>query len=306
MGLARRAVRRIMGNDRSPVVPLTAAQIASAELRLAIAGDVGHPSAELGLTVAAMADEHARRPFDALVLLGDNIYPDGDPARVREAVLDPLAPILGPGIDLVAVLGNHDVDRGQPDEVARRLGMPARWYERRIGPIQLLALDSTRAGDPEQGSWLERRLADSDAAFRVVALHHPPYSAGWHGSSRDVRRAFGPAFVRHGVDVVLAGHEHDYQRSKPINGTTYIVSGAATHLRATGKRRFTVSAHARHHFLDLWVIDEQLIIQPVGHDRQPFDRAVLPIRGAGAAPSGRPLPATSASTTAGRVPRTAG
>jgi 3',5'-cyclic AMP phosphodiesterase CpdA len=167
--------------------------------------------------------------------------------------------------------------------------MPARWYERRFGPVQLLALDSTRAGDREQGAWLERTLAGSDAAFRVVALHHPPYSAGWHGSSRDVRRAFGPAFVRHGVDVVLAGHEHDYQRSKPINGTVYIVSGAATHLRATGKRRFTASAHARHHFVDLWVIDDHLIIQPVGHDHQPFDQAILP-RVASAAPIGASAP----------------
>jgi 3',5'-cyclic AMP phosphodiesterase CpdA len=285
MGLVRRAARRIMGNEPSPIARLTAAQVASAELRLAIAGDVGHPSAELDLSVAAMVDEHARRPFDALVLLGDNIYPDGDPARVREAVLDPLAPILTRGVVLAAVLGNHDVDRGQADEVARGLGMPARWYERRFGPVQLLALDSTRLGDPEQGAWLERTLAGSNATFRVAALHHPPYSAGWHGSSRDVRRAFGPAFVRHGVELVLAGHEHDYQRTKPINGTVYIVSGAATHLRATGKRRFTASAYARHHFVDLWVIDEQLIIQPVGHDRQPFDQAVIPSV-AGAAPIG--------------------
>jgi 3',5'-cyclic AMP phosphodiesterase CpdA len=294
-----------MGTEPSAIAPLTAAQVASAELRLAIAGDVGHPSAELELTVAAMVDEHTRRPFDALVLLGDNIYPDGDPARVREAVLDPLAPILTRGVVLAAVLGNHDVDRGQADEVARRLGMPARWYERRFGAVQLLALDSTRAGDREQGAWLERTLAGSDAAFRVVALHHPPYSAGWHGSSRVVRRAFGPAFVRHGVELVLAGHEHDYQRSKPINGTVYIVSGAATHLRATGKRRFTASAHARHHFVDLWVIDDRLIIQPVGHDRQPFDQAVLP-RVAGAAPIGASAPATSASTRTGGLRRTAG
>lgn len=290
MGLVRRAARRIMGNERSPIVPLTPSLMASAELRLAIAGDVGHPSAELEMTVATMVDEHARRPFDALVLLGDNIYPDGDPDRVREAVMDPLAPILGRGVDLAAVLGNHDVDRGQPEEVARRLGMPARWYERRFGPVQLLALDSTRAGDREQGAWLDRALVGSDAAFRVVALHHPPYSAGWHGSSRDARRAFGPTFARHGVDVVLAGHEHDYQRSKPIKGTVYVVSGAATHLRATGRRRFTAAAHSRHHFLDLWVIEGQVVIQPIGHDRYAFDQAVLPIRAGGGAPVGAYAP----------------
>lgn len=74
---------------------------------------------------------------------------------------------------------------------------------------------------------------------------------------------------------MLAGHEHDYQRSKPIDGTVYIVSGAATHLRATGRRRFTASAQARHHFLDVWVTGDRVVVQPVGHDRRPFDQAVL-------------------------------
>ncbi len=302
MGLARRAARRIVGNAGSPIVPLTASQVESAELRVAIAGDVGHPSAELEMSVAAMVNEHARRPFDALVLLGDNIYPDGDPARVGEAVFEPLAPILARGVVLVAVLGNHDVDRGQPDEVARCLGMPARWYERRFGPVQLIALDSTRAGDRAQRDWLDQTLAGSDAALRLVALHHPPYSAGWHGSSRDVRRAFGPAFARHGVDVVLAGHEHDYQRSRPIKGTVYVVSGATTHLRATGKRRFTAAAHARHHFLDLWVVDEHAVIQPIGHDGQPFDQVIVPFRGARGARDGA-VPAGSTADDAGAARR---
>jgi hypothetical protein len=80
------------------------------------------------------------------------------------------------------------------------------------------------------------------------------------------------------VDLVLAGHEHDYQRSKPIDDTVYVVSGAATHLRATGRRRFTASAHARHHFVDLWLIEGEVIVQAVDHHGQLFDRVVLPLR----------------------------
>jgi 3',5'-cyclic AMP phosphodiesterase CpdA len=233
----------------------------------------------LELTVSAMVAEHERRPFDALILLGDNVYPDGDPDRVQQAVLDPLAPVLSRGVVLEAVLGNHDVQRGRGDEVARRLGMPGRWYERRFGPVQLIALDSTRIRDAGQMRWLSQTLGRSDPGFRIVALHHPPYSAGWHGSSRDVRRALGPVMRRHGVDLVLAGHEHDYQRSKPIRGTVYLVTGAATHLRATGRRRFTAAAHARHHFVDLWVGDQQVLMRALGHDQHPFDEARWPISG---------------------------
>lgn len=280
----RRAVWPLRGQDGAAIAPLTASQVTGAALRLAVAGDVGHPSPELDRTVAVMADEHERRPFDHLVLLGDNVYPDGDPAQVGRAVLEPFAPILGRGVGLSAVLGNHDVQREQGDEVARRLGMPARWYERRFGQVQLIALDSTRHDDREQQDWLEHTLAVGDCAFRIVALHHPPYSAGWHGSTRTVRRALAPAFRRHRVDLVLAGHEHDYQRTKPIGDTVYVVSGAATHLRATGHRRFTASSHARHHFVDVWLIEDEVIVQPVGHDRQLFDRVVLPIRGARSTP----------------------
>jgi 3',5'-cyclic AMP phosphodiesterase CpdA len=250
----------------------------AARVRLAVAGDVGHPSAELDLTVSAILVEHNRRPFDAIILLGDNIYPDGDPGRLDEAVLEPFQPVLKQGVVLTAVLGNHDVERGLGDDVARGLGMPWRWYERTFGPAQLIALDSTRINDRDQMDWLSQVLTHMDPVFRIVALHHPPYSAGWHGSSRQVRRAIRPLMQRHGVDLVLSGHEHDYQRSKRIRGTVYVVSGAATHLRPTGRRRFTAAAHRRHHFVDLWILNEQVIIRAIGHDGRPFDQALLPRR----------------------------
>jgi hypothetical protein len=49
-----------------------------------------------------------------------------------------------------------------------------------------------------------------------VAMHHPPYLAGMRGSDLEVRDAFSPIFERYGVQVVLAGHDHDYQRSTAI------------------------------------------------------------------------------------------
>lgn len=271
---ATRAVDQLTNRqpDRADVDP---SELADAQLRLAIAGDVGEPSLELDRTVATMAREARARPFDAVVLLGDNVYPDGEPSLIEPKLLRPLAPLLHDGTPLVAVLGNHDVCGGHADEVVRRLGMPDRWYARQLGPLQLIALDSTLPDDPAQRRWLEETLAASTARFRAVALHHPPYSAGWHGSSRVARRAFVPVFRRHGVDVVLAGHEHDYQRSRPLRGTTYVVTGAATHLRATGRARFTAVSASRHHFLDLWVGQDRLVLRAVALDGAVIDCAVL-------------------------------
>lgn len=243
--------------------------------RVGVVGDVGHPSPELDLTVAGLARASADRRFDALILLGDNVYPDGDPALLERAVLVPFVPLLSAGVRPLAVLGNHDVEAGHGDEIARRLGMPGRWYSTKVGEALFVGLDSTRPGCTEQRAWLAAALAGSDATWLVVALHHPPYSAGWHGSERRVRRAFVALFRRFGVALVLAVHEHDYQRSKPLAGVTYVISGAATHLRPTGRARFTAASHATHHFLDLRISAERLELVAVDHGGASFDAVAL-------------------------------
>ncbi len=144
-----------------------------------------------------------------------------------------------------------------------------------LGAALFVGLDSTRPDCTEQRAWLADTLEGAQATWVVVALHHPPYSAGWHGSERRVRRAFVPLFRRFGVDLVLAGHEHDYQRSKPLAGVTYLISGAATHLRPTGRARFTAASQASHHFLDLRISADRLELVAVGHDGMAFDGVAL-------------------------------
>lgn len=282
----RFAGRRLAATGRyagEPMPALAPPEVGDGCRRVAVVGDVGHPSPELGATVAGLVRASAQRPFDALVLLGDNVYPDGDPALLDQAVLRPFAPLLGAGVPPLAVLGNHDVQAGHGDEIARLLGMPGRWYVATLGDALFVGLDSTRPYCAEQREWLEDTLAGARARWIVVALHHPPYSAGWHGSERRVRRAFVPLFRRFGVDLVLAGHEHDYQRSMPLAGVTYVISGAATHLRPTGRCRFTAASHATHHFVDLRISAERLELVAVDHAGAAFDGVVLAPRRRGSA-----------------------
>ncbi|MDQ4132183.1 MAG: metallophosphoesterase [Actinomycetota bacterium] len=272
-----RLVRRRLNRPGAPADLPTftpAAELGDEWRRVAVVGDVGHPSPELDATVAALVRASTERPFDALVLLGDNVYPDGQPALLQQAVLDPFAALLDAGVAPLAVLGNHDVQAGQGDEIAKRLGMPGRWYATTVGPSLFIALDSTQPNNPTQRAWLAATLAEARASWVVVALHHPPYSAGWHGSHRRARRAFVPLFRRFGVDVVLAGHDHDYQRSKPLAGITYVISGAAAHQRATGRAGFTAASHADHHFVDLRISPERLELVAVDHGGVAFDGVV--------------------------------
>jgi 3',5'-cyclic AMP phosphodiesterase CpdA len=263
------------------------------ELHLALAGDVGDSGSRLRATAAAIAGLDADQPLDGLVLLGDNAYPAGDPARLADTVFTPFADVLDHA-PLFAVLGNHDVKRGHARAQVAALGMPGRWWSHDFGDVLLIGLDSTLVDDPDQRAWLDDTLAGATERWRIVVLHHPPYSAGYQGSSLDVRRAFAPLFERYGVQLVVSGHDHDYQRSEPIGGVTYVVSGGAAGTRRTGEEDFTAVSFSWHHFVELAVFRDRLVVRAVNQDQRVADEAVIgPAGGPPAAADGQVLGAGS-------------
>ena len=243
-------------------------------LRLAAAGDVGHPGAREQATARAMERAGSLRPFDALVLLGDNVYREGDPAGLDRTVFGPFAPVLDAGARLLPILGNHDVMDGHAEANVERLGMPGRWYAERLGDLLFVGLDSNDLS-ADQLAWLEATLTDNTAAWTIVALHHPPYSAGYQGSSLEARRLVSPIAERHGVQLVLSGHEHDFERSQPIHGVTYVVSGAGSETRRTGHAPFTAAAWSWHHFLDISIYRDRIVVRAVNQDVRVFDEVVI-------------------------------
>ena len=106
-------------------------------------------------------------------------------------------------------------------------------------------------------------------------MHHPPYSAGYQGSAKDVRQEFSPLFERHGVQLVLSGHEHDYQRTEEINGVTYLVSGAGAGTRRTGNRSYTAYSTSTMNFVDLNVFEDRIVMRAVDHEFMVFDEFTL-------------------------------
>jgi hypothetical protein len=244
------------------------------ELHLAVAGDIGDSGDRLDATAAAVAALDADEAYEALLLLGDNVYPSGDPAELPATVLRPFASVLAHA-ELRAILGNHDVKDGHGPKQMAALGMPGRWWARTFGDVLIVGLDSNDAGDRRQRAFLEHQLSTSDAPWKIVALHHPPYSAGYQGSAEDVRSIYAPIFERHGVQLVLSGHDHDYQRSKRIRGVTYVVSGGAAGTRRTGEESFTAVSFSWHHFVDIAVFHDRLVLRAVNQDGRVADEAVL-------------------------------
>lgn len=236
---------------------------------------MGVSDANSARTAATVDELASQRPFDGLILLGDNVYPSGDPATLDEVLFEPYGPVLETGAELLAILGNRDYMGGNAVPQLEALGMPGRWYSREIGDVLFIGLDSILASAENQKEWLEKTLAASEAKWKIAAMHHGPYSAGIHGSKETARAAFAPLFEKYGVQLVLSGHDHDYQRSFEQNGVTYIVSGAAAKTRKTAKADFTAVAWSTFHFVDLAVWDDRMELRAVDQDGRVFDKAVI-------------------------------
>jgi hypothetical protein len=244
-------------------------------VHLAVAGDVGDSGSRIDRTGAAVGELGAIEPFDALLLLGDNVYPSGDPAKLPDTVFGPFAAVLDQGAELFAIVGNHDVKRDHAEAQMKALGMPGRWWSREIGNVLIVGMDSNDVENETQYEFVRDALDGSDAPWKIVAVHHPPYSAGYQGSAKDVRARYAPLFSRAGVQLVLSGHDHDYQRSEPMDGVTYVVSGAAAGTRRTGEDDFTAASFSWHHFVDVAVFDDRLVLRAVNQDLRVADEVVI-------------------------------
>jgi 3',5'-cyclic AMP phosphodiesterase CpdA len=186
-------------------------------------GDFGVGGERQQLTGAAVERFLAGRPADALVTLGDNDYTES-PAAFRANWLGSFGWAAADGLLVAGTLGNHDVRVQGGRYEFDLLGMPGRYYRRRVGDVGLFLVDSTNLGRA-QLRWLEASLASSDAPWKVVAMHHPAYSCGGYLGDPRVRSLLVPIFERTGVDLVLAAHDHNYQRFAPRGGVTYVVHG---------------------------------------------------------------------------------
>jgi 3',5'-cyclic AMP phosphodiesterase CpdA len=141
---------------------------------------------------------------------------------------------------LVPAHGNHEF---LAQNYFAQLGLPGneQWFAVEYGDMLIMSLNDT-VSNPEdiqtlQVRFLEEELAATSARWKTAVHHQPAYSTCTrHGSDEVLRGDWEPVFEELGVDVVIAGHNHIYERSVPIRegverplgqGTLYLVSGGA-------------------------------------------------------------------------------
>lgn len=237
-------------------------------------GDMGSGSPDQ----YAVLEQLRRVPFDLMLTTGDNAYDDGTLAELEERFFDVYAPVLQ-SAPVYPAAGNHDyrTDSAGPYRdvfVLPDNGVPGkseRWYSFDRGDVHFVVLDSELVGS-EQLTWLEGDLATNEREWTVATVHEPPYSSGEHGSAMDVREELCPLLERHGVDLVLSGHDHDYERTVPMNGPVYVVTGGGgVGTRPVGLSSFTAYAEDVLHFVWVRVEGDALHLRAIDATGREFD-----------------------------------
>ncbi len=185
------------------------------EITFAAMGDSGKGAATFGRIATGAHDAGP----DFTLFTGDAVDSGTSPAQWVDwfdaaGLLDTDAPLL-------PSLGNHE---GNATLYFEQFDLPGneRWYSFDWGNIHVICLDTEAAPGGAQGQWLREDLQAADAnpaiTWKVAFFHQPPFSSGLgHGSNQKVREAWCPLFDQYQVDLVFSGHEHNYERSGPVN-----------------------------------------------------------------------------------------
>ena len=244
--------------------------------RWAVTADSGTGDKGQYAVAKVMAAMHSQNKFDFALLGGDNIYNNGEIEKIGAVFEKPYQPLLSSGVKFYAVLGNHDIRTNQGKDEIKYFQMPGNYYSFTKGSVSFFALD-TNDLDEAQLRWLDGALAKAKTPWKVVYGHHPIYSSGHYGTNPAMVRRLVPVMKKYGVQLYLNGHEHDYERTKSMNGIVYITCGGGANVRPVGKSEFTAYSASVRHFLAVQNSDKMLHVQAIDTEGKVMDEVMLKI-----------------------------
>lgn len=208
----------------------------SEPVRVWLLGDAGEAGEDLDNVRDAYYAFSQDRDTDVWIMLGDNAYNDGTDDEYQEAVFDVYTEYLRSHV-MWSTIGNHErVDEGGAyfdifnlPVAGEAGGLPSgteSWYSFDVRDIHFVCLDSDISSESEMmATWMENDLTANERTWLIAFWHHPPYTKGSHDSDQEgtlieMRENFVPILEAYGVDMVLTGHSHSYERSYLLHDHT--------------------------------------------------------------------------------------
>lgn len=269
------------------------------KLRFGVIGDSGSGDSRQIAVARQMEAFEKEHPWQFVLMLGDNIYDDGNPRSFDRKFKNVYRNLMAAGVKFHATLGNHD--RVSPlsrkgmvqveDDAFGYVGHQDE-YVLAAGPkidgkvlARFICLNSDAWLDELQTpKRLEPRLARLREWLRecdqyhwnIAFFHNPVYSFAasktlrfftgryGHGPEDALRRVLEPEF-KGKIDVVLCGHEHFYQKIRPQNGIHYFISGGASKIRRGADKNHKQVEFAAEtlHFMDFELSEQELDYQAI-------------------------------------------
>ena len=206
----------------------------SVPTRIWVLGDSGTANASAAAVRNAYFNATGSRHTDLWLMLGDNAYNSGTDSEYQNAVFNMYPSMLRKSV-LFSTRGNHEADATtyynifnlpQNGEAGGLASGTEAYYSFDFGSIHFICLDSfgtSRSATGPMATWLRNDLLSTTKDWVIAFWHHPPYSKGSHNSDTEtelvqMRQNFGPILEEGGVDLVLCGHSHSYERSFLIDG----------------------------------------------------------------------------------------
>ncbi len=265
-----------LSSQQQPALPN-----AKDSVKFAVIGDTGTGGTAQQRIANRLTASRTSFPFAFAVMLGDNIYGSERPDDYAEKFERPYKPLLDGGVKFYAALGNHDDPNQRYYKLFNMSGERYYSFKPEQGNVRFFALDSNYM-DQAQLAWLEKELSASESDWKICFFHHPLYSSGEkHGSDVVLRDQLEPLFLKHGVDLVLTGHEHFYERLKPQKGIHYVIAGSSAKLRKGNIGSSSITAKgfdAGYAFMLMEIAGSELHFQTITDQGQIVDSGVIPMR----------------------------
>jgi len=213
----------------------------AADTRFWVIGDSGTANANALAVRDAFKTWSASQAANFMLMLGDNAYNDGTDEEYQNAVFN-IYPELLRQLPVWSTLGNHDghtadsatqsgpyydiFDLPTAGEAGGLASGTEAYYAFDYGNIHFVVMDSYETNRSPGGNmllWLESDLALNNKPWLIAFFHHPPYTKGSHNSDTegrliDMRQNALPILEAWGVDLVMTGHSHSYERSFLLDG----------------------------------------------------------------------------------------